>query len=84
MLDGAMVAQRLHIVVTKEEQDYGFGVVEEPTGVRAVARDVGDGLQAIKVYAEDGSTEYAICDEELRTVGPSARSVEELRRRFPK
>jgi hypothetical protein len=74
--------RRLALDVTKEEGEFGFGVREEPSGITAVLRDLPVGLCAVKVQAEDGTTEYAICDEGLRPLYRPAKSLTELRRRF--
>jgi hypothetical protein len=76
------VQQRLTLDVTREEADFGFRLAEQPSGVRAVVREIRPGLRAVKVRADDGSTEYAICDDELRPVYLPARSLDDLRRRF--
>lgn len=68
--------------VTKEEKEFGFGITEERSGTRAVVRELPAGLRAVKVQAEDGTTEYAICDEQLRPLYQPAKSLDELRRRF--
>lgn len=81
MADG--VQATLSLDVTREEEDFGFGLAEQRSGVRAVVREIRPGLHAVKVRAHDGSTEYAICDDELRPVYLPAKSLDELRRRFP-
>jgi len=68
--------------VTDEEAAFGFELRESPTGVRAVVRRLGPGLQAVKRRRDDGSIEYAICDERCQPLYSGAASVEELRRRF--
>lgn len=80
-MDG--VENRLLSEVSESEEAFGFGVAEARSGVRAVVRDLGPGLRAVKVRANNGSTEYAICDENLRPIYPPARTLDELRRRFP-
>ena len=65
--------------MTTEEEDFGFGVTLEPSGVRAVVRELRSGLQAVKVLAEDGATEYAICDAQFRPIYPPAKTLDELR-----
>jgi hypothetical protein len=78
-----MVPQSHPLEVTKEEADFGFDVAEEPSGVRAVVRELRVGLRAVKVLTDHGTVEYAICDEQLRAIYPSAKSLDELRARFP-
>jgi hypothetical protein len=68
--------------VTQEEEDFGFGLTEAPSGVRVVVRGLGVRLQAVKVQTDDGSTGYAICDENLRPLYTPAKTLDELRRRF--
>lgn len=70
--------------VTEHEQDFGFAITEEPSGVRAVVVDLRTGLRAAKVRIDDATTEYAICNVDLRPLYPSARSLDELRARFPR
>jgi hypothetical protein len=83
LLSKPVIRQSFPLDVTTEEEDFGFGVAEEPSGVRAVVRELRAGLQAVKVLAEDGATEYAICDEHLRPIYPPAKTLDELRARFP-
>lgn len=45
---GDGVQQRLSLDVTREEEDFGFGVAEQPSGVRAVVREIRPGLCAVK------------------------------------
>jgi hypothetical protein len=73
---------RLRLDVTDEEHRFGFSLTEEPSGVRAVAHDLGSGLRAVKVQADDGSVEYAVCDSENRQLYRPAKSLAELRDRF--
>jgi hypothetical protein len=74
---------RLRLDLSKDEEDFGFSVAEEPSGIRAVIRELRPGLRAVKVRADDGSTEYAICAENLKPVYQPAKSLDELRQRFP-
>ncbi|HEY1957466.1 MAG TPA: hypothetical protein VGH28_17730 [Polyangiaceae bacterium] len=68
--------------VTDEEAAFGFTLRESPTGVRAVVRALGHGLQAVKRLRDDGSIEYSICDERCQPLYSGAASLDELRRRF--
>jgi hypothetical protein len=68
--------------LTKEEAAFGFGLHEEGPGLRAVLRQLPNGLWAVKVQSEDGTTTYSICDEHLRPLYRPATSLGELRRRF--
>lgn len=79
----AGVVVRLRLDLNQDEEEFGFGVAEHPSGVRAVVRELRPGLRAVKVEAEDGSVEYAICEDNLRPVYAPARTLEELKRRFP-
>jgi hypothetical protein len=74
---------RLRLDVSKDEEDFGFGVSEETTGVRAVVRELHPGLRAVKVGTDAGTHEYAICDDDLRPVYLPAKTLDELRTRFP-
>jgi hypothetical protein len=68
--------------LTPEEENFGFGVREGPSGMRAVVRVLRPGLQAVKVESVDGSTEYVICDDDFEPLYSSATSLDELHRRF--
>jgi hypothetical protein len=72
----------LALDLTKDEQEYGFSVAEEPSGSRAVVLQLEDGLLAVKVRTNDGGSEYAICDNEFSALYTPARSIDELRARF--
>jgi hypothetical protein len=74
--------RRLAPEMTKEEEEFGFGVAEEPSGTHAVVRALPAGLRAMKVLTEEGTTEYAICDAQLRPLYRPAKSLDELRKRF--
>ena len=78
------LSDRLQLDVTAEEADFGFAVVEQATGVRAVSRELRPGLRAVKVQGAGGAIEYAICNEQLSPLYPAARSLDELRVRFPR
>lgn len=79
----ARVIDRLALDVTPEEAEFGFSVTEYSGGFRAVSREVRPGLRAVKVRGEGDAVEYAICNEQFVQLYPSARSVDELRTRFP-
>jgi hypothetical protein len=68
--------------VTPEEEDFGFGLREGPSGIQAVVRELRPGLQAVKVESADGATEYVICDEHFEPIYSSATSLDELHKRF--
>ena len=70
--------------VTANEAVYGFGVEETPTGERVVVARLQNGLRALKVRRDDGSTEYVVTDERLQPLYTVAKSVDELRVRFPR
>jgi hypothetical protein len=65
-----------------QEAEYGFSAVERQTGEVIVRYDLGNGIFAIKVDAEDGSLEYMICDANLTPLYRPAKSLDELRARF--
>lgn len=79
-MDG--IAGRLQLDVDDEEEDFGFSVAEESSGIRAVVRELRPGLLAVKVRASDGTTEYAVCTEDLHPLYPAAKTLDELRNRF--
>jgi hypothetical protein len=79
----AHMTDRLRLDITEDEEQFGFGFAEEPSGVRAVVFELRPGLRAVKVEADDGSTEYAICDQVFRPVYRPAKTLNDLRRRFP-
>lgn len=76
------VQHRLVLELDAVEEAFGFGLAEE-RGVRAVTCELRPGLRAVKVHGDDGAAEYAICTDDLRPVYPSAKSLDELRVRFP-
>ena len=77
------VEGRLRLDVSQDEEEFGFEFAEDPSGVRAVVRELRPGLRAVKVEADDGSIEYAICGENLQPVYRPAKTIEELKSRFP-
>lgn len=64
------------------ELAFGFSVEPAKTGVRVVLRHLSRGLRAVKVYCDDGTIEYVICDEHLQPLYGAAKSLDELRVRF--
>jgi len=77
------VEDRLRLDMSKDEEDFGFGVSEEASGLRALVRELHPGLRAVKVGTDAGTPEYAICDDDLRPVYLPAKTLDELRTRFP-
>ncbi len=77
--------QRFPVDVTPEEADEGFALTltEASSGFRAVVLSLGGGLRVIKVRAGNGAIEYVVCDQEFGQLYPSAKSLAELRTRFP-
>lgn len=75
------VSHRLRLALTRSEREFGFGHLVFQARVCAAA-PLGPGLFAVKVTAEDGSPEYAICDIELRALYRPAATLRELQRRF--
>lgn len=74
----------LQLDVNQDEKEFGFVTTQEPSGVRAVVCELHPGLRAVKVRADDGSIEYAVCDKSLVPLYQSATTLDELRRRFPR
>ena len=70
--------------VSATEAGYGFGVEEAPTGDRVVVAHLQKGLCAVKVMREDGSIEYVVTDDRLQPLYTVAKSIGELRLRFPR
>ena len=60
-----------------------FRTGSQVAGVWAVVPAPRVGLRAVKVLTDDGTAEYAICDELLRPIYPSAKSLDGLWERFP-
>jgi hypothetical protein len=74
--------QRFPLEATKDESDLGFELEESPTGERALVLPLANGLRAVKIRAEDGGTEYAVCNERFEPLYIAAKSLDELRARF--
>ena len=77
------VTDRLRFDLTLEERRYGFARVERRS-VLCVLAQLRPGLVAVKVGADDGSTEYVVCDDDLHAIYPPSRDLEDLRGRFPR
>lgn len=70
--------------ITDEEANFGFIVADAPTGNRTVAvANIGRGLRAVKAVGHGGKMQYLVCNERLAPLYPAAKSLEELRSRFP-
>jgi len=78
------MAETFPTEVTPNEAGYGFGVEEAPTGKRVVVARLTSGLRALKVQRSDGTIEYVITDDKLQPLYTVAKSIEELRSRFPR
>jgi len=77
------IEEHLTLDLSHDEEEFGFSVAEEPSGIRAALRELRPGLVAVKVRATDGTTEYAICNRyDLRPIYSPAKSLEELQHRF--
>jgi len=72
---------RFPLQPTDEELAFGFGVAESPTGERALILPLSKGLRAVKVIA-NGAVEYTVCNEEFEPLYTSAKTLDELHRRF--
>jgi hypothetical protein len=77
-----VVDGRFPLDATKDEAEFGFDVVESPTGERALAVPLANGLSAVKMRASNGGTEYAVCNERFEPLYLAAKTLEELRQRF--
>ena len=67
--------------ITSDEEAIGFECVEHVAFGTIVTATVGIGLRAVKIE-DQGVVRYAICDESLMVLYPTARSLAELRMRF--
>jgi hypothetical protein len=76
------VSTRFPLDATKDESDLGFTLEESPTGERALVLALANGLRAVKVSAQDGGTEYAVCNERFEPLYIAAKTLDELRSRF--
>jgi len=74
--------RRFATTLTADEEAFGLHVIEPPTGVRAIVRDLPFGLHAVKVQTDAGETEYTVCDDELQPLYTPAKSLFELHERF--
>jgi hypothetical protein len=68
--------------ITDEEVDFGSIIMDAGKRTLAVA-DMGRGLRAVKARGPGGKAQYLVCNEELAPLYPAAKSLEELRTRFP-
>jgi hypothetical protein len=79
------MSEQFPLDVSDSEATYGFDVTEAPTtGGRAVVADLGAGLRAVKIRRTDGDIEYVVTDSRLQPLYTVARSIDELRARFPR
>jgi len=67
---------------TAEELAFGFAVGEAPAGERALILPLSKGLRAVKMIADDGGVEYVVCDDQFEPLYASAKTLDDLRRRF--
>lgn len=70
--------------ITAEERSEGFALIETRSGVYAVVAPITPTLRAVKMETAGGRTEYAICDEKLQPVYLAAKTLDELRTRYPR
>ena len=82
-MSSRLTVPRFPTEVTIEEASAGFALTNGPSGTQAVVLEVGGGLRVLKVRGNDGSLGYVVCDQDLGQLYPSARSLAELRARFP-
>jgi len=73
---------RFPLEASKDESALGFAVEETPTGERALVLPLASGLRAVKMRAQDGGTEYAVCNERFEPLYIAAKTLDELRARF--
>ena len=71
-----MVAGELPLEITDEEAAVGFALADGH-----VVLPLGRGLFAVKIL-HAGETRYAICDDAMSLIYPTAGSIEELATRF--
>jgi hypothetical protein len=64
--------------VSDEEFAAGFEVREAASGVRAVMRELGDGVRAVKARTASGRVGYALCDASCNPLHPAAESLRDL------
>ncbi len=80
-----MSARWFPIEVTPEEAQFGFVIVDSPAGNRRVAvATIGPRLRAVKVVGHAGKCQYLICNEHLAPLRAIAKSLDELRSRYPR
>ena len=70
--------------LTDDEEAAGFEVQEAPSGLRAVVRDLDNGLRVLKTFARGGDVQYSICDAECHPLYPPSQSLAEVEQRFGK
>ena len=73
---------RFLLEATTAETEFGFEIIDGPSGSPALAFRIGAGLRAVKMRRADGTTEYAICGERLAPLYVPAKSLAELDERF--
>ena len=71
-----MVASELSLEITDEEASAGFALEDGH-----VKLSLGRGLLAVKIV-QAGETRYAICDDGMNLIYPTAASIAELGERF--
>jgi hypothetical protein len=82
--DTEVTARFFPLEIKQEELAFGFEVKDAPSGHRRLlVAELGKGLHAVKARGHDGKTQYLVCDERLAPIYPAAKSLEELRTRFP-
>lgn len=72
---------RFPLDTSPEEEAFGFRVAVSPEGDRVLVAKLGD-LRAVKIRAQDGTIEYAVCDAKLQPIYIAAKTLKELRTRF--
>jgi hypothetical protein len=69
--------------LTDEEIAAGFEVQEAPSGVRAIVRDLENGLRVVKTRVS-GTVHYVVCDAECAPLYPPSKTLDEVAQRFGK
>jgi hypothetical protein len=73
---------RYPLDLTEEESAAGFEVCEAESGVRAIVRELDNGLRVVKRRNPTGQIEYAVCDAACHPLYPAAQSLAEVEARF--
>ena len=75
---------RYPLDLTDEEEAAGFEVREADSGIRAVVRELENGLRVLKTFASGGDVQYSVCDAGCHPLYPPAQSLADVEARFGK